>query len=800
MLSFTTTVRRLLKDKLFSALNITGLGVGIACCVLVALYLRDELSYERHFSKADRIYRIGVTLQPSDGNAAMELATNAPPLAPLMQADFDEVEAYARVASWRPAVQVDGGDALYLPALLADASLFELFDFTWLAGDPATALQQPSAVVLTASAAQRLFGSADVLGRSLNLPDQQIAMVTGVLADLPTTTHLQFDMLAPIALAAQIYNPRILDSWFTQAFHTYILLKPGTTIDTVQPRLSDLIARHLDQEAAGVFLQQAVPLRDLHLHSNRRNELSTPGSMTTVLAAALIAVVILGMACINFTNLATAQAAQRAKEIGVRKAIGANRGQLLRQFLGESLLMAALATAVGSVLVELSLPAFNALLQKNLRFDLLQLAVSLPLLLLTLVVGVVAGLYPALYLSSHQPTAVLRGVVSCGKHGLWLRNLLVIVQFSAAIALLVCTATLYLQVDFIRNQNPGYDHAQVVVLSNLGREGVGRQWDAIKQQLQSIPGVEHVTAAHHVPTQVVNRSYFLHYEGGSERRTVTTVLADADYLETFGLTLLAGEGWTPGQPSYLLSATAAQQLGWSPQDAIGKWIDPGCCGFQRALVSGVVQDVQYGAFHTSTGPVLYAIPPEPTAVITSETRLGLEQIAIKVAGNNFADALVAIDRVWQQFRPDHPITRALLDDQFATLYREEERQGRMLMAFAGLAIFIACLGLYGLAAFNAQRRTKEIGVRKVMGSSVWQIVLLLTNDFSRLVLLSNLLAWPIAYYAMNRWLENFAYRIDLTPLIFIGSGLIALCIAWVTVGGTAAKAASQKPVLALRYE
>ena len=800
MISLNANLRRLLKERLFSAINIAGLGVGIACFVLIALYMRDELNYESHFSKAERIYRIAVTVKPPDGAADIEIATNAPQVAPLMQQEFPEVEAAARVAPWRPAVKVEGGEPLYLSALLADAALFQLFDFDWLAGNPPSALEGPDSVVLTASAAIRVFGSVDVVGRTLTLADRRVAQVSGVLANLPATTHLQFEMLAPMAMADLVFSPNVLENWFSQVFHTYVLLKPGASIDTVQPQFSALIARHLDQEAAGVFVQQAMPVRDLHLHSARRGELGTPGSMTTLSAAALIAMVVLTMACVNFTNLSTARGAQRAREVGVRKAIGAGKTQLIAQFLAEALMMTSLAMAVGLALVELALPAFNALMQKQLVFDPLELRTAVPLLLLALVVGVSAGLYPAFYLSAHQPTAVLRGLVTGGSRGAWLRNALVVMQFSAAIALLVCTATLYRQVDFAHRQDLGYQRDRIVVLGNLGAEGVGRQWEAMKNQLQAIPGVVQVTAAHNVPTQQITRSYFVNYEGGSERRSITTLLTDDGYIETFGIDLVAGRSFTPGQPSYLISAKAAQQLGWTPEQAVGKWLEPSCCGLQRAPVVGVVADVQYGSLRADAGPVLYAIPAEPVDAITGDTRLGLSQIAVKFTGDDPRATLAAIDAVWSTFRPSQPITRNLLDDLFDTLYQDEARQGRMLTIFAALAIFITCLGLYGLATYNALRRTKEIGVRKVMGGSAWGIVLLLTNDFSKLVLLSNLIAWPVAYFAMERWLQQFAYRIDLTPLVFIGSGLIALCIAWVTVGGTAARAATQKPALALRYE
>ncbi|HTQ98381.1 MAG TPA: FtsX-like permease family protein, partial [Candidatus Acidoferrum sp.] len=541
------------------------------------------------------------------------------------------------------------------------------------------------------------------------------------------------------------------------------------------------------------------------------------GSIVTVAAFGAIAVIVLLVACINFMNLSTAKAAQRIRETGIRKAAGASQAGLIVQFVGEAVLMAALAMLVALACVELALPAFNAIVQRELSLQSLGAAVSVPLLaVLILVVGIGSGSYPAFYIASCKPALILRGQLVGGKGGAWLRSALVVVQFTVAIVLLISVATLYLQVRFARNQETGYDKEQVVVLGNLGREGVGRQWDAMKRDLLAQPGVLQVSAANSIPTHDIGTSYFITYQGGTERRSMPAMLVDVDFFETLGIGLLAGRTFSvasgmdqhratqPGtggsSGTYIVSEEAARQFGWTPQQAIGKWVEVTCCGMGQGLIVGVVKDVQYQSIHVPKGPVLYFIPPEPEQYVSQETRLGLHNIVIKLSAHDLPATLARIDDSWKHWRPTQPITRFFLSDEFNALYQDEDRQQRMLVSFALLAIFITCLGLYGLSCYNAERRSKEVGVRKVLGGSVWSIVLLLTNDFSKLVLIANVVAWPVAYYAMERWLQNFAYRIDLTPLIFLGSGFIALCIAWVTVGGTAAKAASQKPVLALRYE
>jgi putative ABC transport system permease protein len=451
-----------------------------------------------------------------------------------------------------------------------------------------------------------------------------------------------------------------------------------------------------------------------------------------------------------------------------------------------------------------------------LTLSLLDNVLAIPfLVLLTFFVGLVSSGYSSFYLSSHRPALVLKGNVSHGKTAALFRKALVVLQFSVAVALLIATATIHTQLDYMRSTDPGYDRDQIVVLDNTGREGLGRQWDLLKGELLSHPEVLAVTASNTIPTQRVGLSY-INYEGGAASRSMPHMLVDYGYFETYGINLVTGRlfseaygqdrrrPFSPDTPqtsgTYIVSELAAAQLGWTPEEALGKWVEVTCCNFGRGVVVGVVENVHYESLRIAPVPVIYAIPSEAATLVNLNTRQGLRQAAIRISGRRVQDTLAHIEASWKRIRPDQPISMHFLDEDFNRLYLDEERQERMMTAFAALAIVITCMGLYGLATYNAQRRTKEIGIRKVMGGSVWSIVMLLTNDFSKLVLLSNVIAWPVAYLAMERWLQNFAYRIDLTPLVFIGSGLIALCIAWVTVGGTAAKAASAKPVLALRYE
>src|SRR5690606_10529166 len=557
--------------------------------------------------------------------------------------------------------------------------------------------------------------------------------------------------------------------------------------------------RHLGEEVAGGISMIVMPITDIHLHSTLRSELKPSGNSTLVYAFFLVGIVVLLMACINFVNLATTRAMQRAREVGVRKAIGASRRQLTLQFLGESIVMSAVALVLALALMEFLLPNFNTLLGLSLKFDLLDNLLSIALLIL--LVGVAAGLYPAVYLSSFRAARVLRGEVTRGVSGIWLRKALVVLQFSAAVALLVCTAVVYSQVAFIRSLDPGYARERVVAITTSGTEGVGRNWDLIKQELLAHPGIEQVTAANNLPTAQVSSTYGLNYEGGAETRSMPAMLVDFDYFETYRIPVLSGRAFSPAyatdqrQPlpleetrssgTYILSELAARQLGWSNEEALGKWLEITCCGLGEGTVVGVVNDIRYGSLQNALDPVVYAIPPEPGERLHRESRLGLRGAAVRISGQDTAAELAHIDAVFERHKPGEQVSSYFVDQAFESLYGSEVTQGRLLALFSALAIFICCLGLYGLSRFNAQLRTKEIGVRKVMGSSVWRIVVLLTHDFSKLVLVSNVIAWPLAWVAMNRWLEQLAYRIDLAPVLFIGSGLIALCVAWVPVGSAA---------------
>jgi putative ABC transport system permease protein len=800
------SLRNLLKYKLYSIINVLGLAVGFTCFILIALFVRDELGFDRFHPGFERSYRLSIDF--TDGPTT---ATNAFFAIPLFRENLPEIELAGRLIAQNTPVQRRSELFNEAGFRLVDPEIFELFSFTWLQGDPASALSAPHTLVLTESIALKYFGSEDPVGQTLLVNRDYPMTVTGVIRDLPGNTHLEADLFTSIDSGIAMYGAETMARPFDS--HSYVRLQPGVAIGDVSERFTDLLNDRMQPFFQNRFTVTAKNISAIHFNSAEQKELSAvPGSLGLVLTFGVIAVGILCIASINFMNLSTARSSLRAKEVGMRKSISAARGQLVAQFLGESALLSLLAMVCALVLVELLLPAFSTFVGKNLAYPLTDNPLqAIGLLVLGLVVGLAAGSYPALFLSAFEPARVMQGHVDRGRAGLLFRNVLVVLQFSISISLIVAAAVIYAQLDYARNLELGYDKEQVVILNGSSTEKLGAQWPALKQQLLSNPGVLQVSASMMVPGVLNDWVNTIWPEGSEAGVDMAFVGVDFDYFDTYDIGLVAGRTFdenldtdrlrfpsagnpTGGGVAYVLNARAARELGWSPDEALGKTLAWSAENGVSGPVIGVVEDVYYESVRNAQKPLLYLVTSHQFGA------LSWNYAALRLSGEESEATLRFIDDTWTAFMPGQPVSRSFLDQNLDAMYQAEDQQGQLFSYFSMLAILIACFGLYGLASFNVERRTKEIGVRKVMGGSVWSIVLLLTNDFSRLVLLANLIAWPIAYFAMERWLENFAYRIDLTPLVFIGSGLIALCIAWVTVGGTAAKAASAKPVLALRYE
>jgi putative ABC transport system permease protein len=804
--------KHLTTQKLYSAINIVGLAVGLACFILIAIFVRHELSYDEHFTNADRIHRVSRDFF-GERAAATSLATIAAPAAPLLEQDFPEIERAARLSVVPGGIALTGpdGEARYQEGVgEADNALFEIFDFEWLGGDPATALIEPFTLVLTESVARSYFGNENPLGRTLVAEDQTPLEVTGVIADLGNDTHFRFSVLSSLA-TTEARNPAALANWNFNRWNTYVLLEEGADAAAIESQSGEFFERRFAQGSSEYTGFSTTALTDIHLRSNREQEMRPPGRIVTVYTFSAIAAFVLLIACINFVNLATARSSQRAKEIGVRKAAGASQGQVVAQFLAESVLLAFVAVLLAVTLVELMLPPFNASLGQTLEFEYLSdPRVAGALLALAVVIGVAAGAYPAFYLSAFDLARVLKGDVTRGRGAAVFRKALVVVQFSISIALLIGTAVVFQQMQFARNIEFGYETGQIVVVQGSRTRGLGERWETLKREWLANPEITHVTASNLTPGTQNSNALGMRAEGGDpDGRGVPFLWVDYGFFETYDIGIVAGrtfssefgtdrlaagpdEDGTAG--AYVINELAAREFGWTAEEAIGKWLELGP-GQNRGPVVGVVENVYFESVHNAIAPTVYMIPPDADIGYVP-----LPLASLRVSGRNLESTLAYIDEKWSELAPGQPMSRRFLDQDFAALYEGERRQSRMFTAFSALAILIACLGLLGLASFATEQRTKEIGVRKVVGGTVLDIVQLFTGDFSKLVLLANVIAWPAAYFLMQRWLENFAYRIEMSFAVFAGSAVFALVVALVTVGAIAARAASLNPVHSLRYE
>lgn len=803
------TVRQLRAQKLYTAINIAGLALGLACTLLIALFVRHELSYDRHFANSDRVVRISedVAVDPP-----LHFAGASPAIAPLLKDFFPDVETTARLLS---CFDVGGGSLVTVgerrfvePRLMvADDEFFEIFDLDWRQGDPRTALAEPSGAVLTESAARRYFGDANPLGAAIEVFEGTARpfVVTGVVGDLPDNTHLSFDLL----LSLSFLPAETLGSWGSNCYHTYARLADGANPGAIGSRSGEFFNQRFQDGSGQLRGFTAVPIRDIHLRSAREGELRTPGSVTIVYAFAAIAVFVLLIACINFVNLATARATQRAKEVGLRKAVGGSRGQLIRQFIGESLLLTMIAVALAMIIVVATVEPFARFVERAIGLDdVVSPEVIAAIVTVALLVAIGAGSYPAFLLSAFNPVRVLRGSVTRGATAATFRRILVVLQFAMSIALIVATLVVFDQQRFAQGFDLGYDKDQVVVLTGSQAGRLGPQWESLKRQLEGVPGVEGVTASNVVPgsrsdvrTQVRNLS-----DPEMGGFIAQLMLVDFDFLGLYDIDVIAGRSFSeasgdreiaqqeeqppPPPAPFVLSRLAVERLGSTPDEVVGRVIE---VSGRRGVVIGVVEDVHLESVRDALQPVLYLVPP-------TERAAGLSQASIRVTGADVERTLAGIDAVWDDLGPDVPVLRRFLDDDFEALYRGERRQAQLLTMFSALAVAVACLGLYGLASYSTIRRTKEIGIRKTLGASVADIVRLFTKEFGVLVLVANVIAWPVAYFAMQRWLAGFAYRIELGPLVFVASGLLALVVAMLTVALVAARAARAKPVATLRYE
>jgi len=789
---FKTAWRNLVKNKAFSFINIIGLAVGMTSCFLIFLYISFETSYDNFHSKADRIYRV-VTDTKTPSETITQGATTTP-IAINMKKDFPEVEDAVRLR--RDGFLVRKGNVKFQEerSVLADSTLFNVFDFPLIAGDKNTALKEPMSVILSQTAAKKYFGNEEPLGQQLLLTGKAInATVTGVMKDIPENSQIQADMFVSMSSYQQIYGSPTSDSeWTNHAYYTYLLLKPHTDAKALERKFPAFMEFHHGAQAKQLQMQDYLtlePLRDVYLKSRRDGFVT--GNINNVYIFSIIAVFILLIACINFINLTTARSAERAKEVGIRKVVGAGRFQLAGQFIGESVLICLIAFVLSVVMCALVLPLFNQLAGKEISSGIFNNPLYiLSLFLLSVSIGVIAGFYPSFVLSSYKPVSVLKGRFSTGTKGLILRKGLVVFQFTISIVLIVGTIVVYMQLNYMRNQDLGFSKDQEIIINT----NFDKNKDAFKQSLFSIPGVLSSSYSSSVPGSGNNSAYsqVQNKTGEMQKTNLDLYFVDYDYIKQYDLKVAAGRAFskdfaTDSTQAMMINESAAKLLGYaSPQEAIGRNFDQ---WGRKGKIIGVLKDFHYKSLQQPIQPLTMRIEPS-----------GFGTISIKVAAANLPSTLKAIEGKWNQIIPNRPFEYYFLDDFFNKQYKAEANFGNLFFNFAVLAIFISCLGLLGLSSYSTIQRTKEIGVRKVLGASVSNIVNLLSIEFIKLVLIALIIASPIAWFGMDKWLQDFAYRTNLSWWVFALAGIVAILIAFLTISFQAIKAAMANPVKSLRTE
>ncbi|MFQ5630304.1 MAG: ABC transporter permease [bacterium] len=783
--------RNMLKHRAYTAMNIFGLAIGLTCCVLITVYIQDELSYDRYHANAERIYR--VVFIEDEGNAG--IARVGAPWGPAMKAIYPEVEDFVRFRFAGTTLVRSGEKAFYeTEGLYADPSIFAVFTHNFLWGDRETALASPDAIVVSRSFARKYFGEENPVGQRLNLDNDAEVVVSAVLSDVPENSHFRFDFLLPFSRhAAQ--RPDWMEQWYRNNYHLYLLLEKGADPAALEAKIPALLAEHFRPDQLAESRAVLQPLTAIHLHSHLFREFEANSDVKYIYIFAVLAALVLIVACVNFINLATARAAGRAKEVGMRKVAGASRRQLIRQLLGETVLLSFVAMALALAFAEIALPFFNTLSGKSLTIPLFEHPANLLFaLLFSGAVGVLAGAYPAFALASQRPRLILAKQGRGGQRGSLLRKTLVIVQFVASIALMIATGIIYQQLTYMRSANPGFNKEQVLAL-NMPDASTRDRYEVLRNAFLQNPNIVGVTGASGdfgggdwgVPFRL---------EGAPESENFDTriLTIDTNYVEVMQVRIVDGRDFSAeiasdADDAFLLNETAARLLG--PESAVGKRILLGG-DWRHGAIIGVVKNFHFRPLHEAIQPLVMFID-----------RGNFNNFYLRLKAANVQQTLAFIEERWQQLVPDFPISYTFVDETFDNFYRADAKFGELLSVFTILAIAVACIGLYGLASFAAERRTKEIGVRKVLGASVAGVTALLSKDFAKMVLVANLIAWPIAWFAMHNYLLNFAYRID--PIrtgwwVFALAGGLALLIALLTVSTQAIRAALANPVESLRYE
>lgn len=793
--------RNIRQQKVYSFINLSGLAVGVTACILILLYVQNELSYDKYLKDHERIFRLSRSWYNADGEVSLHLGHLAPPFSPLLKLDYEgTIEQSVRLLRNDPLIRSGEKEFEENDFFFADPEFLEVFSWKMIKGDPKTALKDPYSIILTERMAVKYFGETDPMGKTMNYSNLMDLKVTGIIEDIPENSHMHPSMFAPMMLVEEYYggSEQFLSAWGTNNFSTFIKLKEGVDPQIFEARLGEFFDKHFDKPEVGLAsdynMLQLMNITDIHLHSHLDSEIEQNGDFAYVSLFGIVAGFILVIACINYINLATARSAKRAREVGVRKVMGAYRNKLIGQFLTESMLFSVLALMLACLLVTLLLPWFNNFSQRSLSLDVLNNQFLLFLLIgITLITGLVAGTYPALFLSSFQPVAVLKGAnMKSGQVGM--RSVLVVFQFFISIIMLIGVGVVHDQLNYVKTKELGFNSKSVMVLPTS--DEINNKYESIRNQLLQQDGIKAVAYSSRIPSGRLLDSQGGQVEVDGDMKILDFRLADVhtdfEFLKTMDIPLIAGRDFDPKLASdsteaFIINESAVRTIGWGSNDeAIDKKIS---YGGRNGYIVGVVKDFHFESLKQEIAPIIFMI----TAGRSGAVVLKLD--------NELKDKTIAyLQEQWSYLRPGFPFAYYFVDARFDNLYEEDEDVAELVDYFSIVAIIIGVLGLFGLASYTTEQRIKEIGIRKVMGASVIQILLLLSRGFTSLVVIGFVLAIPIAWYGMTQWLDTFAYHGKISIFSILFAGALAIIIAWLTVSLQTIKAARSNPVDSLRHE
>jgi len=783
-----TALRTIRRHKGYSLINVSGLAIGLTVCMLIVLWVLDEWSFDRFNTNASQIYRVYRNESATQKNSSSTLTP--PPMAAALKSDFPEIIKATRFGYWHRQLVTYEDKSFNEPGFrYADPDFFDMFSFPLIKGNPETVLSNPYSVILTEKTAAKYFGEEDPIGKTLTVNNSFNVTVTGVIHNESLNSSLEFDLLSPfVIILKEFIGEDNADNWAFNSFRTYVMLEQSASAENLNQKLTGYLKKYTEEDTDELVLQ---PLTDIHLFSNLGHDLGNRGDIKYVWIFSALAVFVLLIACVNFMNLTTARSANRAKEVGLRKVVGAGRPQLIRQFFGESILMTLSALVIAFFLLEFLLPLFNTLSGKQLASAWQNNPTFLiGFIGLALVTGILSGIYPALFLSSFQPIRTLKGTVSSSGANPLFRKVLVIFQFTLSVFLIIGTLIISRQLSFIRNIDLGFNREHIIHLSIHGE--LHEKYNAIRERFLQNPDVLHVTASMTLPTNIQGSPGTPMWEGRppDTKMEIKADFVDYDYIETFEIPLIEGRSFsreysTDPETAFIVNEEAVRRMGLE-KPVVGKRF-----GFWNidGQIIGVMKDAHFQILHQKIEPLVFKMFPG-----------WLRRMYVKLRSDDVSTTMASLSKTWDEMNLGYPFEYRFLDEDFHNLYLSEERLGKIFQSFGALAVFIACLGLFGLASFIAEQRTKEIGIRKVLGSSTARIVALLNQEFLNCIAAANLIAWPIAYFAMRAWLQKFAYRTNIEIWIFLLSAALGLAVALLTVSLQTLRAARANPVDSLKHE